>query len=1557
MRHSLFILLVLISYNSFAQKPVIDSIRPRSAAPGSTVTIYGTNFSGVVAQNAIYTNSVKWRVQSSTSTSITALVPFGAVSGIMSVTNTSTVLTGISKEPFKVIISGNDNIFKSGSISKLKRIDSLPLASEPEMYDIDGDGKQDLVQNSTGFNQDYKYKVSIFRNLSTNSELKFGPRQNIILAGFSFKMNVADYDGDGKLDVLSCTETVPKLSIYRNLSTDTGVINFSGSIDISVSPTINTIMFSDDLNLDGKIDIIRSGSGGDTLYVLRNTSATTMLNFSPEIKILTRKSAFKLIDFDGDGKKDIISIESGVIYFQRNTSTTSSISFSTPMQYNFPQMNLSYDFLVNDFDGDGKTDFAVQSGDLGFVSIFLNTSNGSVTPQFAAPKNYTCIKGFARMFSYDPDGDGLPEIGLENNFLSLSNLELLKNSSTPGNINFSNSILLNPYDKVGISRFGVGDINGDGKEDFIFGVNGGDSFGFLENRSGKLTISSFTPKIAKNGDTVEIVGSNFSGVDKVLFGNENAKSFSIVNDTLIRAVVGLGSSGSIYVQKGGLIDSAFSFKYGSLSLTQVEKLLLKPGKDQLNLSNTVFGNDERRTYKISFGDQTVNADLINKNFATVSVPYCPGGESSTISLSYGGLTTILNKLINPIFDGGDTTFRNGMFDSLRAAAMIGNSGKLKVGSFSGGIGNDCYVLNTQNNGGTFFQAFGPVLPGYSGSPFTPFNFEVFRNRKIDDFIKADFDQDGLQDYALLSISDGKIHMYKNYRVINLDNDQPIYTFTLPPNTKQLLKGDLNDDGKIDLVVTTTDNSVDVYLNRSTPFNIQFAPVRKINFSGSIGDRFQLFDINGDNRADFVGSYGGQQITVITDTSADKTLKYANMPVATASVNVTASPIIADFNGDTMPDLAFRSESLKKLLVFTYTGNSISPFSYKQSNEIDVTTDQIKNIQFHDFDGNGYPDLLAESGKTNDTTSVISLFRNSSKSSQTLSFAPPYEIRNIVGITDIKAADLNYDARPDIVIARSRKSGINTVNELVYMLNKITDTSLVGGKPVIRFVTPTSISGKDTIRVIGSSFSRVGSVTFGGVPATYFSVINDTIIRAVAGNGKSGFLTVRSLAGADSIGNITVANVAAITSFTPVFGYIGDTIRIVGSNLDSTKQVRFGNSNAKSFRVISDSVVLAVLDSGATGDVIIDGTKGRTTLGGFTYGAPVLFMTDSLGNPIQSIVFTSISPSPTKIQRFILNVSRVKNPIQLESFGNTQISFGTIGTFTTKLILTTIRGQIPFPINQILVNYNGPIPGSDKQDSIIISSPGITTLKIPVVYSVCDTVNKFIPRIADVNTVCYKDSIRIGIINSTTRYSSYQWSTGDTSQTILLRNNNIVRLRVALKPGCFSDSSAAVNFLNHVNTIPVLSISRDSVLSTQTAPQYRWYRNNRILNGVNSNTYTAQNIGLYKVETSSNGVCWDGSNEIPIFTLPNRSNNDTLLLRVYPNPSSGDFTVQASLQNPTNVTARILITDMGGTTIIQNTRFIFFGREIRIPVTIVNKGTYVVRMEMNGQIKTVNVIVQ
>ena len=116
--------------------------------------------------------------------------------------------------------------------------------------------------------------------------------------------------------------------------------------------------------------------------------------------------------------------------------------------------------------------------------------------------------------------------------------------------------------------------------------------------------------------------------------------------------------------------------------------------------------------------------------------------------------------------------------------------------------------------------------------------------------------------------------------------------------------------------------------------------------------------------------------------------------------------------------------------------------------------------------------------------------------------------------------------------------------------------------------------------------------------------------------------------------------------------------------------------------------------------------------------------------------------------------------------------------------------------------------------------------------------------------------------------------------------------------------------------------------------------------------------MYAVETSNDGTCWDRSVEFPILTLGSLPITDTLQIKTYPNPTNtGLFYVVISLQSVSNMEVKVTVVDALGNLLLQTNKLIFFGREIKIPISLTFKGTAFVRVEVNGNVKTQTVILQ
>jgi hypothetical protein len=262
--------------------------------------------------------------------------------------------------------------------------------------------------------------------------------------------------------------------------------------------------------------------------------------------------------------------------------------------------------------------------------------------------------------------------------------------------------------------------------------------------------------------------------------------------------------------------------------------------------------------------------------------------------------------------------------------------------------------------------------------------------------------------------------------------------------------------------------------------------------------------------------------------------------------------------------------------------------------------------------------------------------------------------------------------------------------------------------------------------------------------------------------------------------------------------------------------------------------------------------------------------------------------------------------------------------------------------------------------ILHTSTAATTRAITVTgNSKCDSLLLLPPLINNIKTdtiICYKDSILLSPTSGP--YISYLWNTGDTTKSITVKGTSSFSLIVGSGIGCISLPSLAIKTNRNTNPIPSIAQVGNSSLVSSAAPKYRWLFNNTPVAGNITNTLVPSKVGFYTVETSNDSICWDRSVDYPIISLNIPLVNDTLATKVYPNPTStGLFYVVGTLQKVTNVVARVTVTDANGNILLQSSKFIFFGKEIKIPITLTTKGTVFVKLDMNGDVKTQTVILQ
>jgi hypothetical protein len=459
-----------------ANVPAITSFSPGAGVVGTVVSINGLNFDPVAGNNVVHFGAVQAVVTGASATNLVVVVPAGAT--YAPVTETVNGLTAASSAFFLPTFASGGTL----GLSSLSGPTNLTAGSGPYamvMADVDGDGKPDLVVGN--YNDG---TVWVYRNLGTNGSLtsaSFAPPVILTTGATSdiLSLTVADLDGDGRLDIVVPNGVNNTVSIFQNLSSPGSLTtnSFGARVDFPVVGIQPASVVVQDLDGDGRPEIITANLGNNTVSVLRNIGSggvITTNSFAPAINFSTPvggPSCLAVGDVDGDGQPDLVtanhSTSSSVVSVFRNISTLGSINFAT--RVDLPG-NVSQEETValGDLDGDGKMDIVAGSYSGQTVSVYRNLSTpGHVA--FAPTVDFGAGGSIHRggIAIGDLDGDGRPDLALATQ--TGTKLSVFRNLSTPGSftstslgprIDFASGN--NPVFVV------IGDLDGDGRPDVSF---------------------------------------------------------------------------------------------------------------------------------------------------------------------------------------------------------------------------------------------------------------------------------------------------------------------------------------------------------------------------------------------------------------------------------------------------------------------------------------------------------------------------------------------------------------------------------------------------------------------------------------------------------------------------------------------------------------------------------------------------------------------------------------------------------------------------------------------------------------------------------------------------------------------------------------------------------------------------------------------------------------------------------------------------------------------------------------------------------------------------------
>ena len=179
-------------------------------------------------------------------------------------------------------------------------------------------------------------------------------------------------------------------------------------------------------------------------------------------------------------------------------------------------------------------------------------------------------------------------------------------------------------------------------------------------------------------------------------------------------------------------------------------------------------------------------------------------------------------------------------------------------------------------------------------------------------------------------------------------------------------------------------------------------------------------------------------------------------------------------------------------------------------------------------------------------------------------------------------------------------------------------------PVITSLTPNTGPIASSVQIVGTNFTGATRVTFNGLAATTYTVIDAQTIVATVPNGATSGNVVVFNGGVFSNGvPFTVTTpVPAITSVAPPSGVVGTLVTLTGSGFGGATRVTFNGIAATTYTVLSATSMTAVVPvSATTGNIVV--TTGGGVSNGQLFTVTVVSATTSSANQTEF----SVWPNP------------------------------------------------------------------------------------------------------------------------------------------------------------------------------------------------------------------------------------------------------------------------------------------------------------------------------------------
>ncbi|MDO8539236.1 MAG: FG-GAP-like repeat-containing protein, partial [Opitutaceae bacterium] len=274
-----------------------------------------------------------------------------------------------------------------------------------------------------------------------------------------YGVGTADFDGDGRLDLVSANYNAGTISVLKG--------NGDGTFGTAVTyaaPNNPFTLAVGDVNGDGKPDVVVTRINGNAVRVFLNTGAGGVLAAGVDYATGTQPHRLVLQDLNGDGRLDIATANNGAnsvsVLYGNGVGAVGDGTFGAKVD--FAVSGSPYAIAAGNLNGDGRVDLAVGTNGDRAVKVFNRQVDGTYLAGdvFAWGPSY----GVMAVAIGDVNGDGRADLlAVQEYNTPIRRWHQQADGTLVEGAVFNQAVSLHGYSLL------VQDLSGDGKPEVISG--------------------------------------------------------------------------------------------------------------------------------------------------------------------------------------------------------------------------------------------------------------------------------------------------------------------------------------------------------------------------------------------------------------------------------------------------------------------------------------------------------------------------------------------------------------------------------------------------------------------------------------------------------------------------------------------------------------------------------------------------------------------------------------------------------------------------------------------------------------------------------------------------------------------------------------------------------------------------------------------------------------------------------------------------------------------------------------------------------------------------------